>query len=131
MAIREKAEGVRILRLLTGWGTSDHKPDKSDKSGWLSVIPPITSFPMSALDVDILHPSVLQESQMNKKHTLVPNPRSGFVSLKCTDCLELTTAFSHSDIVVSCAECGKALAFPTGGQIRLSEGVQLHPKANA
>jgi small subunit ribosomal protein S27e len=83
---------------------------------------------MTTLDVDILNPSAVAESQKNKKKTLVPNPRSRFLSLKCTDCVEVTTAFSHSNIPVLCSQCGKTLAFPTGGRVRFAEGVQLREK---
>jgi small subunit ribosomal protein S27e len=86
---------------------------------------------MTTLDVDILHPSALHESQTNKKKTLVPNPRSSFLSLKCADCIEVTTAFSHSNVPVTCAECGKVLAYPTGGRLRLAEGVDVREKITA
>jgi small subunit ribosomal protein S27e len=86
---------------------------------------------MTTLDVDILHPSASQEAHTNKKKLLVPNPRSEFVSLRCPDCMELTTGFSHSNITIICAECNRPLAYPSGGRIRLAEGVQSRPKINA
>ncbi|OHT00798.1 ribosomal protein S27 [Tritrichomonas foetus] len=86
---------------------------------------------MTTLDCDILHPTIAQENQCCKKKTLVPNPRSEFLSLRCASCMQLTTAFSHSNIPISCAECNAPLAFPTGGRIRLVEGVESRPKVNA
>lgn len=79
---------------------------------------------MSTLDVDILHPTAVQESHSCKKKTLIPNPRSAFVELCCASCAQVTTAFSHSDAVVVCTECNSPLAFPTGGKVRLVEGVK-------
>ena len=86
---------------------------------------------MSVLDVDILHPSKECEHNCNKKMTLVPNPRSEFLSLRCASCLALTTAFSHSDVPITCKECNAPLAFPTGGRIKLVEGVEARAKVNA
>jgi small subunit ribosomal protein S27e len=83
---------------------------------------------MTTLDVDLLNPSAQAESQKNKKKTLIPNPRSEFLALKCADCVEVTTAFSHSNVPVVCTECGKTLAFPTGGRIRFADGVQTRAK---
>ena len=86
---------------------------------------------MTTLDVDILHPSVEYEARVNKKKTLVPNPRSEFLSLRCQACMALTTAFSHSNTQVVCQECGATLAYPTGGKIKLAEGVQSRPRIAA
>ena len=83
---------------------------------------------MTTLDVDILHPSIAAEARLDKKKTLVPNPRSEFLALRCHDCMDLTTAFSHSNIPVVCQSCGTPLAFPTGGRIRLVEGVDARSK---
>ena len=86
---------------------------------------------MTTLDVDILHPSQQQEARVNKKMTLVPNPRSEFLSLRCQACMALTTAFSHSNTQVVCQECGAVLAYPTGGKIKLADGVQSRPRVSA
>jgi small subunit ribosomal protein S27e len=86
---------------------------------------------MTTLDVDVLHPSAAKEASTNKKKLLVPNPRSEFVSLRCPDCMELTTGFSHSNSTIICTECNRPLAYATGGRINLAEGVQARPKINA
>jgi small subunit ribosomal protein S27e len=86
---------------------------------------------MSTLDCDILHPSQEEELQMNKKKTLVPNPRSEFVSLRCPSCTQLTTAFSHSNVPVFCKSCQTPLATPTGGRIQLADQVEVRSKVNA
>jgi small subunit ribosomal protein S27e len=86
---------------------------------------------MSTLDYDILHPTLQQEKRTCKKKTLVPNPRSEFLSLRCNECVEVTAAFSHSNIPVICASCGRTLAYPSGGRIKLADGVTHRPKVNA
>lgn len=86
---------------------------------------------MSTLDVNILHPCPECEKHMNKKKTLVPNPKSEFLSLRCSSCMTVTTAYSHSNVPVVCKDCNTPLAFPTGGRIRLIESVEARPKINA
>jgi small subunit ribosomal protein S27e len=86
---------------------------------------------MTTLDVDLLHPSAETECKTNKKKLLVPNPRSEFVSLRCPDCLDLTTGFSHSNTTIICTQCSRPLAYPSGGRIRLTEGVQARLRINA
>jgi small subunit ribosomal protein S27e len=86
---------------------------------------------MSTLDQDILHPSIQQESRTCKKKTLVPNPRSEFLNLRCTECLEITLAFSHSNVPVQCTGCGRTIAYPTGGKVKLADNVKERAKVNA
>jgi small subunit ribosomal protein S27e len=86
---------------------------------------------MSTLDQDILHPSAEEEAQTCKKKTLVPNPHSEFVNLRCNECMDVTLAFSHSNVPIQCSSCGRTLAFPTGGQIRLADNVKERAKVNA
>ncbi|KAK8890575.1 40S ribosomal protein S27 [Tritrichomonas musculus] len=86
---------------------------------------------MTTLDCDILHPTIAHEIHTCKKKTLVPNPRSEFLSLRCASCMTVTTCFSHSNIPITCTKCNAPLAFPTGGRIKLVDGVESRPKANA
>ena len=86
---------------------------------------------MSTLDCDLLHPSISSEQHTHKKKTLVPNPRSEFLSLRCPACTALTTAFSHSNVPVFCKSCQTPLATPTGGRILLADQVEIRPKINA
>lgn len=86
---------------------------------------------MTTLDCDILHPTSELEKNTCKKKTLVPNPRSEFLSLRCASCLHVTTAYSHSNIPVLCIHCKTPLAFPKGGRIRLVEGVESRTKVTA
>ena len=86
---------------------------------------------MTTLDCDILHPTIQHENHTCKKKTLVPNPRSEFLSLRCASCMALTTAYSHSNIPITCKNCNSPLAFPTGGRIKIVEGVESRVKVNA
>lgn len=86
---------------------------------------------MTTLDCDILHPTLDNEKHTCKKKTLVPNPRSEFLSLRCASCMHVTTAFSHSNIPVTCIHCQTPLAFPRGGRIQIVEGVESRSKVNA
>ena len=86
---------------------------------------------MTTLDVDILHPSKQQEASKNKKKTLIPNPRSEFLQLTCKGCQSITTAFSHSNVPITCSGCNQILATPTGGRIKLSDGVESRSRTNA
>ena len=83
---------------------------------------------MSTLDCDILHPTPEQELHTNKKKTLVPNPRSEFLALRCPTCTQVTTAFSHSNVPVFCKGCASPLATPTGGRIQLAESVEARTR---
>ena len=92
---------------------------------------PVHFLNMSTLDCDILHPTVQQESRTCKKKTLVPNPRSEFLNLRCSTCGSMTTAFSHSNVPVFCQDCQTPLATPTGGRIKLTEGTEARSKVVA
>lgn len=85
---------------------------------------------MSTLDCDFLNPSPEAEAHTCKKFRLIPNPDSEFVNLRCASCLQVVTAFSNSNVPISCPECNAPLAFPTGGKIRLADGVTLRTKIN-
>lgn len=60
--------------------------------------------------------------------TLVPQPRSFFMDVKCPGCFTITTVFSHAQTVVICAGCSTVLCQPTGGKARLTEGCSFRRK---
>jgi small subunit ribosomal protein S27e len=47
---------------------------------------------------------------------LVPLPKSKFIDVKCPDCGNTQTVFSHSAMKIRCKVCGSMLVQPTGGQ---------------
>jgi len=58
---------------------------------------------------------------------LIPKPRSRFYDVKCKECGNIQTIFSHAAMIVKCLICGATLAEPTGGKAKiLSEIVSEH-----
>lgn len=56
---------------------------------------------------------------MRKREVLTPMPNSNFLKVKCSDCGNEQTMFSHASTVVRCNICNKELAIPTGGKARV------------
>ncbi|KAH6605300.1 hypothetical protein Trco_007007, partial [Trichoderma cornu-damae] len=80
------------------------------------------------LAVDLLNPSAAAEAKKHKLKTLVPQPRSFFMDVKCPGCFTITTVFSHAQTVVICQGCTTVLCQPTGGKARLTEGCSFRRK---
>ncbi|CAG8922315.1 unnamed protein product [Penicillium salamii] len=80
------------------------------------------------LAVDLLNPTPQAEGRKHKLKTLVPQPRSFFMDVKCPGCFTITTVFSHAQTVVICAGCSTVLCQPTGGKARLTEGCSFRRK---
>mmetsp|Transcript_18234 Transcript_18234/g.43930 ORF Transcript_18234/g.43930 Transcript_18234/m.43930 type:complete len:83 (-) Transcript_18234:119-367(-) len=80
------------------------------------------------MDVDLLHPSPVEEAQKHKLKRLVQSPNSYFMDVKCPGCLQITTVFSHAESVVLCGSCNAMLCQPTGGIARLTEGCSFRKK---
>ncbi|KAK1244578.1 hypothetical protein MKX07_003377 [Trichoderma sp. CBMAI-0711] len=72
-------------------------------------------FSLQVLAVDLLNPSAASEAKKHKLKTLVPQPRSFFMDVKCPGCFTITTVFSHAQTVVICQGCTTVLCQPTGG----------------
>ncbi|KAK1242749.1 hypothetical protein MKX08_005561 [Trichoderma sp. CBMAI-0020] len=84
--------------------------------------------PEGVLAVDLLNPSAAAEAKKHKLKTLVPQPRSFFMDVKCPGCFTITTVFSHAQTVVICQGCTTVLCQPTGGKARLTEGCSFRRK---
>jgi len=50
---------------------------------------------------------------------LIPRPRSRFFRVKCPDCGNEQTIFSHSSSKVQCNICDAVIAEPTGGKAKI------------
>ncbi|HLH45279.1 MAG TPA: 30S ribosomal protein S27e [bacterium] len=50
---------------------------------------------------------------------LVPKPHSRFYDVKCKECGNTQTIFSHAAMEVKCLICGAVLAKPTGGKAEI------------
>lgn len=79
-------------------------------------------------DVDLLHPDEEEEKQKHKLKRLVQGPNSFFMDVKCQNCYQITTVFSHAQTVVLCASCSQVLCQPTGGRAKLTEGCMQRKK---
>ncbi|KAI5957140.1 rps27 [Candida jiufengensis] len=77
---------------------------------------------------DLLHPTPKTELQKYKLKTLVQQPRSFFMDVKCQGCLNITTVFSHAQTSVTCDSCSTVLCTPTGGKAKLTEGCSFRRK---
>jgi small subunit ribosomal protein S27e len=53
---------------------------------------------------------------MSEWEKVLPKPRSKFLRVKCPDCGNEQTVFSHATNPVHCNVCGAILAKPTGGK---------------
>ena len=77
---------------------------------------------------DLLNPNPASEAKKHKLKTLVPQPRSYFMDVKCQGCLNITTVFSHAQTAVTCDNCSTALCTPTGGKAKWTEGPSYRRK---
>lgn len=63
-------------------------------------------------------------SVMNKRYKqLVPQPRSKFIQVRCPECANVQTVFSHASTTVKCLVCSRVLALPTGGKAEIDAKV--------
>ncbi|WP_126449875.1 30S ribosomal protein S27e [Sulfodiicoccus acidiphilus] len=56
---------------------------------------------------------------MRKSKVLVPEPNSKFFRIKCGNCGNEQTVFSHSTFPVRCTSCGQQLTSSTGGKAKV------------
>jgi len=54
---------------------------------------------------------------MSKWEKVIPKPRSKFLRVKCPDCGNEQTVFSHATTTIHCKVCGAILAEPSGGKV--------------
>ena len=57
---------------------------------------------------------------MKKDHVLVPEPSSKFNKVKCHECEEEQTVYSHSTTQVICNSCGNILSKSTGSKAKIN-----------
>lgn len=56
---------------------------------------------------------------MSKFRELIPTPKSHFFQVRCPECGNVQTIFSHASTQVRCLICGRVLAQPTGGKAKI------------
>ncbi|XP_069930410.1 uncharacterized protein [Oryctolagus cuniculus] len=82
------------------------------------------------LEKDLLCPSPEGKREHKKKH-LVQSPSSYFMGLRCPGCAQISTAFSHAQMVGLCGGCSTVIHQPRGGKARLSEGCPFRRKQHS
>lgn len=80
------------------------------------------------MDIDLLNPDPAVESRRHKLKRLIQSPNTFFMDVRCPGCMQITTVFSHAQIVVLCGSCNAVLCQPTGGKCRLSDGCSFRKK---
>ena len=79
---------------------------------------------------DLLNPTKAENERTHKLRLLVPAPRSCFLDIKCPNCLQITTVFSHAQTAVVCSSCATILCTPTGGKAKLTDGCSYRRKVD-
>ena len=82
------------------------------------------------MEIDLLNADPTQEEHMHKLKRLVQTPNSYFLGVKCKQCAEISTIFSHSQTAVSCEYCGNLLCTTTGGKAKLIVGSSWRRKGD-
>ena len=60
-----------------------------------------------------------KRAKMSEWDKIIPKPRTVFLQVKCPDCGNEQSIFSHVAGVVHCNICGATLAEPTGGKAKI------------
>ena len=55
------------------------------------------------MDIDLLNVDPVQEEKLHKLKRLVQSPNSYFMDVKCPQCYNITTIFSHAQTAVACS----------------------------
>ena len=82
------------------------------------------------MEMDLLNADPTQEEHMHKLKRLVQAPNSYFLDVRCKQCHEITTIFSHSQTAVSCDYCNIVLCTTTGGKAKLIVGCSWRRKGD-
>mmetsp|Transcript_17533 Transcript_17533/g.16755 ORF Transcript_17533/g.16755 Transcript_17533/m.16755 type:complete len:83 (+) Transcript_17533:26-274(+) len=82
------------------------------------------------MELDILNVSPELEEGKYKLKRLVQSPNSYFMDVKCPQCYNITTIFSHAQTAVVCDGCGQVLCTPTGGMCKLKLGTAWRRKGD-
>mmetsp|Transcript_20967 Transcript_20967/g.29004 ORF Transcript_20967/g.29004 Transcript_20967/m.29004 type:complete len:83 (+) Transcript_20967:92-340(+) len=82
------------------------------------------------MEMDLLNAEPAYEETQHKLKRLVQSPNSYFLDVKCKQCHNITTLFSHSQTAVECENCGLVLCKPTGGKAELTVGSSWRRKGD-
>jgi small subunit ribosomal protein S27e len=82
------------------------------------------------MEMDLLNADPIQEESMHKLKKLVQAPNSFFLDVRCPQCLNISTIFSHSQTSVTCNTCGQILCTTSGGRAKLTTGSSYRRKGD-
>ena len=74
------------------------------------------------MEMDLLNADPTQEEHLHKLKKLVQSPDSFFMDVKCKQCNEIKTIFSHAQTPYQCEQCVTPLCTTTGGKAKLQIG---------
>ena len=82
------------------------------------------------MEMDLLNVDPTQEEHLHKLKRLVQTPNSFFMDVKCKQCNEISTIFSHSQTSVYCDNCFNLLCTTRGGKAKLVVGTSFRRKGD-
>ena len=82
------------------------------------------------MEMDLLNADPIAEDNMHKLKKLVQSPNSFFLDVRCSNCHNISTLFSHSQTSVTCPTCGHILCTTSGGKAKLSVGASWRRKGD-
>ena len=82
------------------------------------------------MEMDLLNVDPSQEEHLHKLKKLVQAPNSFFYDVRCVQCLQITSVFSHSQTSVACPNCGQVLCTTSGGKAKLTTGCSYRRKGD-
>lgn len=86
--------------------------------------------PLVKMEMDLLNADPIMEDHMHKLKKLVQAPNSFFLDVRCPQCYNISTIFSHSQTSVTCQHCTNILCNTSGGKAKLSVGSSWRRKGD-
>lgn len=82
------------------------------------------------MEMDLLNADPMMEEHKHKLKKLVQAPNSYFLDVRCSQCFNISTIFSHSQTSVVCQHCGQILCTTSGGKAKLTTGNSYRRKGD-
>jgi small subunit ribosomal protein S27e len=82
------------------------------------------------MEMDLLNADPIAEDNMHKLKKLVQSPNSFFLDVRCSNCHNISTLFSHSQTSFACPTCGNILCTTSGGKAKLTVGSSWRRKGD-
>ncbi len=82
------------------------------------------------MEMDLLNADPIAEEHKNKLKKLVQAPNSFFLDVRCAQCNNISTIFSHSQTSDACQHCTHILCTTSGGKAKLTVGSSWRRKGD-